>query len=1755
MTSFNSLSDLENLRLFLQERIRLVDPSLDTGVGSEIESAVIQPLLDRLGPDPYNVPIRDFIIGRLQTEFPDLIVQEGEPIDDYAVKVMQILLEPFRRQIKQVSTNQTLANPDQLNENEADNLGANYFLTRELGSYASGVARLYFNAPQFSQVAPSNMISTGVGLRFFPVEAQAITLDSMLFNTEDNLYYFDVIVRSENQGEEYNIAENTLVSIADLPAVVKVSNKSKFDGGNLRETTEDFLARAEKSLSEKSLVTLRGIDARLTDIFETIRLLAVIGMGDPEMQRDIIQGVSMPEPYAFGLATNSAGPEISVTSIFTESSGALPGVAEAGVKINDVVTAIRYATQATSQHTVTRIIDNGTVEVTPNVESMTDTRLMFRKPCAGITISGIPGGITGGAQSFKCDTVHIGGALDVFVRAGDPQPRNTILEGVLDGNPLHFGVDLESFGGDPDRLTHLTEPLEGVAMIVDRNIYGEALSKVNQILILDCIAGSCAVPWKPSPDDVGRFIQLLGDGGGSAGEFGTFGILSVEGEEYWVDTSSTYVKYRCIRITIGDEVTSNVFDEESGEVREAPGTPLVADTGFDTWCRIVDKIPRRSVIRDRDASTIAVTDPPDPDILAGVDFGALGVVIGDSVVVETGDDAGIYSVRRILSWLNDNDSLVLDRQLTKTLEPSGNGDGTGLRYRIADELNIDLVDPKVTKIPLGSIFAGDDLDTVAGSAVVMVSSSTNFLLAGVEEGDTLEVFEGDNAGRYRLTSVSGTIATLDAPMATAAFALQFAVYRNFTGIDRPLVRVKTVELLDSSSQPTGITIPYGDAVDARVLGIFGNRAEGTEVESFTGVTSAGSGSELVRLSDGNRDFAAEGITAGYRLNVLNTLNANEYTIAAVDAGGTYVDVEVAADGGVEFRTSESGVHYTIGLPSAGFIRLYFQEPTSVEVQTGLDGGRLDTGDTAPKFFRFSEVEGFNILPAGGSGVSPLRDLRIVRSEDVGGGDFNTLVEFTDEDNPSAFESEILVGDVIAVHEEVKFRNLKVLNADYTWNGTDTVTCTDTSEVEIGHYTKLDVPGALWFKIVAIDPDVDIELDLLGETPPTGSGALASVASATFEQLNIQGSPAGLRTISGSNLVTVPTGSLIDFSAMNDISNLVGQDIYVDSGPDEGAYVIEEVLSAKQLRVDKVMTVTTDAIISQGMIDHTQYPQRDAYLKPSGTKVNLTDPTNNPGTVPEQYITLYETCRGDFDGIYQITDIPTPGTAVEIDADPADPGGDIPNPKDLRTLITGGDRNDGDTGAAGLFGDPDANLHDDGVQIGDIVTIIAPAPAAGRYVVRVHPVDAVAGDLTMSQLDGTTADPGANRTYEVEASGDIDPFGVGRFNWVLTDDNANVGHIFRIFNAAPTEAQILEVAPKAALKIGPSRGETTDPTNFFDDSSEDFSSVTKGDLLEILAGPNAGVYPIESVVPSGLKHKVSIYGAPSPNVFFVTGTNIPYKIWGGLHGSSRMMKVGPWQSFDGKLETNGRLPYTLRRPNVYRLSSTEMSGNIENNLYYADLQVESQGSGGQLNLPEDTRLVVRSGMLVDGYTYTVDNNVLTFSPYEEVSLDFDRRFLPVGNSDSPENLTEISGRNLKITYESSTVAKLVNDLLRSEFDRPINADPLGRHFLPSYVFTAFRYSGGLSADNTGKELEDAINQLGAQDAIQVSDLEAVITRRGATYVQHPIVLVSITHDIDRNLIVDRSDDALGGLNEVSFNGTGRISAFFAILGEGLTVEKI
>ena len=417
---------LLDFEVFIKERLAVFNPSLDLSRGSPIDSQVIQPLLRRIGTDPFTLDASTFIVERLSQEFPDIANSDGDAVSDLLVKPALLLWDPIIREIQRIKNSLSFKDPSTLTLEEADALGANIFARRSTGSYAVGVGRIYFSQPQPQTISTSNFFTSGSGLHFFPTSIQSISAAEMMLNVEGSLYYFDVNLTAEFPGDGYNIGPLELVTIANVSATVRVTNKNRFNAGLPETDAVTFIGNIEQSLSEKSLVTSRGISARLPAAFPEITGLNVIGFSDPEMQRDVISGGGLGAMLAYGTDANAAPDgEFKSTSrrVTMPSADFLSTIGPAGNVTGWVLTIFNAFPSApyVRDLPVARVVDGQTLEVTGQVlrPGLPAAAWALRK--SELTLSHIPGGIlfpdnTNGTVSITNDQIHIGGCTDTLVR-------------------------------------------------------------------------------------------------------------------------------------------------------------------------------------------------------------------------------------------------------------------------------------------------------------------------------------------------------------------------------------------------------------------------------------------------------------------------------------------------------------------------------------------------------------------------------------------------------------------------------------------------------------------------------------------------------------------------------------------------------------------------------------------------------------------------------------------------------------------------------------------------------------------------------------------------------------------------------------------------------------------------------------------------------------------------------------------------------------------------------------------------------------------------------------------------------------------------------------------------------------------------------------------------------------------------------------------------------------------------------------------
>lgn len=290
-----------DLKVFIEDRLLALDPTTDISAGSPAQILFVEPLLTRLGTDPFETNIDAFLTDRFAQEFPDIYASNPGAVRSIFVNPLILFLEPFKREIQTIKINQSLKDPELLSEDDADSLAANNFYPRDSGGFSVGVGRIYFSQPTNQRVEITTRFFTGDSLGFFPTNPLGVTAEQMVFNKSGNLFYMDVPLKAEKEGAEYNIDEEGLVGVEGVFGAVKVTNLRKFADGSVRLDNASFVAQAEKSLTERSLVTSRGATVRLQQEFQTeARAIQVIGARDPEMQRDIIVAASPGHAFLTG---------------------------------------------------------------------------------------------------------------------------------------------------------------------------------------------------------------------------------------------------------------------------------------------------------------------------------------------------------------------------------------------------------------------------------------------------------------------------------------------------------------------------------------------------------------------------------------------------------------------------------------------------------------------------------------------------------------------------------------------------------------------------------------------------------------------------------------------------------------------------------------------------------------------------------------------------------------------------------------------------------------------------------------------------------------------------------------------------------------------------------------------------------------------------------------------------------------------------------------------------------------------------------------------------------------------------------------------------------------------------------------------------------------------------------------------------------------------------------------------------------------
>jgi len=248
----------------------------------------------------------NFLAEFLTESVTDASFVEGSALRDLAVKAFSYIFAYLRaenalldakRSLKQVTdainNGQVINNVNDI----VDEAMSNWFLSRNDGGLTRVTAVLHFTR--------KGSVSVQQGTQFWRTNTRAFYVDTSAFPyvipESDMLPTFDVRgqlvdyvvnvpLRAAQVGEGYNFPAGSFVKVdapGGLPYFSYAEQRSDAKGGYSVESNDQIIDRAQTAISVRNLINYRSCDVVLREEFPGLDEVLTVGMGEPEMMRDL----------------------------------------------------------------------------------------------------------------------------------------------------------------------------------------------------------------------------------------------------------------------------------------------------------------------------------------------------------------------------------------------------------------------------------------------------------------------------------------------------------------------------------------------------------------------------------------------------------------------------------------------------------------------------------------------------------------------------------------------------------------------------------------------------------------------------------------------------------------------------------------------------------------------------------------------------------------------------------------------------------------------------------------------------------------------------------------------------------------------------------------------------------------------------------------------------------------------------------------------------------------------------------------------------------------------------------------------------------------------------------------------------------------------------------------------------------------------------------------------------------------------------
>ena len=244
------------------------------------------------------------IVAFVQAAYPTLDLSPGTALRDLVVRIYAHLETRIQEQIDLALVSSSLSeiakDPSAVDPVQLERVLSNYNVTRSEGSTASGLLRIFMSSSATASIPPSVVFTLG-GVRYSPDGSYVLVAEALytglanqrILEPSGSLFSAVIPVTALSPGSAGNIRASTKATAVapTIPGQVTLNADSDFTGGADADDNTVLLAKAKDGVVGKALSGREHIRAKLKTQFPGIKDVGVVGFLDPEMSRDLVDGV------------------------------------------------------------------------------------------------------------------------------------------------------------------------------------------------------------------------------------------------------------------------------------------------------------------------------------------------------------------------------------------------------------------------------------------------------------------------------------------------------------------------------------------------------------------------------------------------------------------------------------------------------------------------------------------------------------------------------------------------------------------------------------------------------------------------------------------------------------------------------------------------------------------------------------------------------------------------------------------------------------------------------------------------------------------------------------------------------------------------------------------------------------------------------------------------------------------------------------------------------------------------------------------------------------------------------------------------------------------------------------------------------------------------------------------------------------------------------------------------------------------------